>query len=266
MHQFALEFITGHGLTPPEFIAAAAALGCPRIGLAPAPIVSFPEGRAGWNLREDAALRRATREALGAHGVAVVLGEGFMIHPAMDMANAEADLDLMAELGAARVNCVGLDPDAARSRAQFARFAEGAAARGMGATIEFLPGMPVGTIAAALEHVRASGVAGAGVLVDAMHFFRSGGDLAALAALDPALIGHVQLCDMSEGLDDAAYMDSAKNERLMPGTGVLPLREFVAALPAGKVLGIEAPQRSRGAMPDRERMAEVLAATEGLLA
>lgn len=264
MHPLALEFITGHGLTPPEFIALAARLGVPRLGLAPMPIVRFPEDRPAWDLR-DAGLRRDTVAALKAHGVEVVLGEGFMIHPAMDMANAGADLDLMAELGARAVNCVGLDPDPTRSREQFARFARGAAERGMRATVEFLPGMPVATLADAVDHVRASGVSGAGVLIDAMHFFRSGSQVSDLAALDPALIGHVQLCDMPVGLSDADYMDGAKNERLVPGQGILPLREFVDALPDGQVLGIETPQRSLGATPDAERIAAALAATEALL-
>ena len=245
MDRLGIEFITSLGQDPVDFVHTAADLEITRIGIALAPIVLVPEDAPRWSLRDDPALLADVKSALKSRSVSVMLGEGFLIHPQMDLANSAADLDLLAGLGAERLNLVGLEPDLARSQDQFARFAEMADERGMGATIEFLPGMPVGDLKTALAHVAVSGCANAGVLIDSMHFFRSGGTIAQLRALDPAKIGHAQLCDLPDVSPYETYADQAKFERLAPGEGTLPLREFVKALPAGVLLGLEVPQREK---------------------
>ncbi|MFM5907274.1 MAG: sugar phosphate isomerase/epimerase family protein [Novosphingobium sp.] len=241
-HPLAIEVITAHGMNPADMVHLCAGLGVPRIGLANSPVICIPDGRAGWNLAEDPALRRAVKAALLDTGVRVVLGEGFLIHPQMDIADSQPMLDLLADLGAERVNCVGLEPDERRMHDQFARFANLAGERGMGSMIEFMPFVAVDSLPKALACVAASGVDGAGVLLDSMHVFRTGTDLADIAALDPAVIGHVQLCDSRAGLDAQAYMTCAKSERLVPGTGELALHDFLKAIPQGKIVGLEIPQ------------------------
>ncbi len=244
MDRLGIEFITALGQDPVDFVHLAADLGAPHIGIALAPIVMVPEDGPRWSLRNDAALFNRTKAAISARDVTVMLGEGFLIHPQMEMANSAADMDLLANLGAQRLNVVSIDGDLSRSHDQFALFAEMAGERGMAATIEFLPGMPSGDLASATAHVIASGSTNAGVLLDSMHFFRSGGTIAQLKATDPALIGHAQLCDLPEVSPFTEYADQAKYERLAPGHGVLPLAEFYAALPDSIMIGLEIPQRS----------------------
>ena len=64
MDRLAIEFICVFGMPPVEFIELAAELDCPRIGLAPAPIVTLPGLYEAWDLRTDAVLRRDTAKAL----------------------------------------------------------------------------------------------------------------------------------------------------------------------------------------------------------
>lgn len=251
-----IEFISVLGLPPPAFAAIAAQLGCGRIGIALEPIVA-PAGSPRWSLRDDPALRRAFADALAAHDVSISLGEGFIAVPGRDVAAFAKDLDLMAELGAARVNILGADPDSARCRDQIAAFAALAAARGMGATLEFLPGLPIADLAGARAAVDHAAAPGLGILIDTMHLFRSGGTVADVAALPAETIGYVQLCDVPRVSRYASYAEEARGERLPPGEGDLPLRDLIAALPPHVPLGLEVPMlaRAEAGVGPRERLA-----------
>lgn len=264
MTRLGIEFITALGQDPVAFVHLAADLGVPRIGLALAPIVLVPDDAPRWSLRDDAGLRSAVETALAEREVELMLGEGFLIHPQTDVADAAADMDLLGELGAKRVNVVTLEEDRARGEAQFATFAAMATARGMRPTLEFIPGTGAPDLAAALRLVEASHCPTAGVLIDAMHHFRSGGTAAQIAALDPARIGHVQLCDVPLVSRAASYMEEAKFERGAPGEGELPLAAMIAALPAGIPLGLECPQRARalGGEDHAARLNRIIAAAQ----
>jgi len=75
--------------------------------------------------------------------------------------------------------------------------------------------------------------------------------------IDPALFRYVQICDASSDMpaptDTPALVREARTGRLLPGEGVLPLRDLVAALPPGLPLAIEAPCRATAALPALER-------------
>jgi sugar phosphate isomerase/epimerase len=261
-----IEFISVLGLPPVEFVELAADLGCRCIGIGLEPIArskSYPP----WSLREDAALRRDLLNALRRCGVSVRLGEGFLIWPDKDIRGAGADLDLMCELGVEQVNILGLDADRARTFDQCAVFAELADDRGLGATLEFMPGLCIGDFETAVSAVRHAGKGNFRVLVDAMHFFRSGSTLLQLAAADPQLIGHVQICDAPLQSAASSYADEARFGRLPPGEGELPLLELLAALPAQASIGIEVPMlaRAEGGIGPHARLAPCLKSTLELL-
>ena len=263
-----IEFISGLGMAPVAFVEMAARLGCSRIGFAPAPIVGPLAPAAIWSLRESPALVRDLKAALADHGVSLDLGEGFLIMPGQAIADVEADFDLFADLGAQRLNAVVLEPDAARAQAEFARFAALAAARAMPVTVEFMPHMACGSLAQAVELVRASGAANAAVMVDAMHLYGSGSTEVDLAALAPGMIGHAQLCDARLSGFHADYFDDARCNRPAPGLGVLPLDRFVAALPAGVTIGLELPMlaRAEAGEPLEALLAAAIATSRALLA
>jgi sugar phosphate isomerase/epimerase len=263
-----IEFISVFGLPPVEFAALAARLGCRHIGLALAPMAGNPHDYPLWSLRDDAALRRETVAALRDSGVSISLGEGFLVMPQSDVAKTAADLDLMRELGAPLVNILCLEPDRNRGLDQCAAFAELAAARDLAATLEFVPGLPIGDLPTALAAIRHVGRPNFRLLIDPMHVFRSGATVSDVAAIDPALIGYIQLCDVPIVSRYANYADEARYERLPPGLGELPLAALLAALPRALAVGLEVPMRGQAAAgigPD-ERLAGAVEATRALLA
>jgi len=161
-----------------------------------------------------------------------------------------------------------MEPDAVRNLDQFAAFAAMAGARGLPVTVEFIPGTPVCDLGAALRFVAASGAANARVLVDAMHLFCSGGTAEQLAAVTPGLIGYAQLCDARQASFYDGYFDDARNNRPAPGEGVLPLAQFVRALPAACPIGLEVPMLLKAAagIGHEERLTPCVAAARALLA
>jgi len=59
--------------------------------------------------------------------------------------------------------------------------------------------------------------------------------------------------DMPGPGDTPALIREARTGRLLPGEGVLPLAELVAALPAAAAVAIEAPCRATAELPALER-------------
>jgi len=260
--RFGIEFISALGQEPSRFVGLAAKLGCRRIGLAPSPITGPFGSDSAWSLRNEPARVRGLKQALLDHDVHISLGEGFIIMPGRDILDAEPDFDLMAELGAERLNACAMEPDPARNLDQFAAFAAMAAARNMPVTVEFMPGTPVADLAAGLAFVDASGAANAGMLVDAMHLFCSGGTAEALRGVPSGSVTYAQLCDARQPSFYDGYFQDARNNRLSPGEGVLPLADFLAALPADCPVGLEVPSvaKAEAGMGHEERLRECLAA------
>lgn len=269
MDRLSLEFICTFGMPPVEHIELAARLGCTRIGMAPWPVVTLPGLYPAWDLRSDAELKRQTVQALRDNGVSVALGEGFLIMPGRNVDDLDNDLDLAAELGAPMVNCVVLAPDMAFAVENFSRFADMAAERGLQVTVEFLAGMmAIDTLDAAASLVRQVGRDNAGLLIDAMHLYRSGASHGDLAALEPGLIRYAQVCDVPLVSTFAEYGEEASYERGAPGDGELPLADFVRALPRDIPIGLEAPMRAAtlAGLSAEDRLRPALEKSRALLA
>jgi sugar phosphate isomerase/epimerase len=172
----------------------------------------------------------------------------------------------MAELGARRINAICIEDDLAMAKDQLAALSEMAMARGMVFTIEFTPPAGINSFETALEVCQHIGPGKAGVLVDAMHFFRTGGTVEQLKAVDPDWIGYAQLCDGRMAPWDEGYFGEAMFARGVPGEGELPLREWIAALPETCEIGLEVPRLDdlRSGMSPRDHAARVVAAAREL--
>jgi sugar phosphate isomerase/epimerase len=244
MQRLGIDLLSTFGMPPVRYIALAADLGCGHITTGLGPLPFNPCGFPAWSLRADPALRRETLAAMRDRGVAISVGAGFSLKPHADVRDLAADMDLMCELGACQLGTVGMDRDLPRSFDQFAILVQMAGARGMEVVLDYAPHQAINTLDAACAALRHTGSPLALLSIDAMHFFRAGGTIADLAALDPALIGYAQLCDVPLEPRYADYGHEAMFDRLVPGDGELPLAEFAAALPRAVLLGIEVPMRS----------------------
>jgi sugar phosphate isomerase/epimerase len=263
-----IDFISFMGLPPVHSVALAAELGCQHISIALAPMPGNPPGNPLWSLREDAVLRRDLIAAQRDYDITISLGEGFLIRPGTDIRDTAADLEIMRELGIPIANIVAIDPDWNRSIDQLAAFAELAAASGLRTTLEMMPGMLIGNLEKAVAAIKETGKPNLRLLLDSMHVFRSGATAADIEKLDPALIGYVQLCDVPLVSKYESYGEEARFERLIPGEGELPLADFIKALPAHLMLGLEIPMRAKAqaGVTLREALAPAVTAIRALLA
>jgi len=267
-HSIGIEFISVLGMPPDEHVHLAADLGCQHIGLALAPFTPNPHHYPAWSLLTDSGLRRATLRALRERGVSISLGEGFLIHPGAHVRDCAAELEVMRELGVRRINTVCIEPDRNRLHDQLTMLVDMAAALNMETTLEYIPILPIANLPMALEVIRHVGRPGLRLLIDTMHFVRAGGQPEDLAALDPALIGYVQVCDVPLAFTLQGYGDEAKCERMVPGTGELPLQAIIEALPGDMLLGLEVPmlKAAEAGVDPHTRLGQCVDATRRLLA
>ena len=266
-HTLGIELLTVLGMDPLGHVNLAADLGCGAVSMGLTQLPFNPHGYPAWSLRDDPALRRDLVAAMRDRGIAISIGEGMGVSAMADASERAADMDLFAELGARRINSVDMGVERGRALDQLGKLCEMARERGMEFSIEFCPAFPIRNLAEAVEAIRHIGDDRATVLIDSMHFFRSGGTVRQVAELDPALIGHVQLCDAPRK-STGDYLQEAMSGRMIPGEGELPLREFVDALPRGQTLGLEVPRMAvaESGRPAREYVGEIVAQTGELLA
>jgi sugar phosphate isomerase/epimerase len=268
MNRLGIETISAFGLPPVEYVNLAADLGCAHISIGLSAIDINPHGYVPYNLKENAALRREVNAAMRDRGISVSLAEGLTVRPGIEARDRAAEFDAFAELGVKRINTVSLDPDIGRTLDQFAITVEMAAERGMESTTEFAPGLTVADLQTALEAIRHVGRPDFRLLIDTMHLIRSGSSPADLAALDPDLIGYVQLCDAPLVSKFPTYMQEAMTERMVPGQGELPLLEILRTVPRDRVVSLEVPQlsRAKAGIGPLERLRPAVAAARELLA
>ncbi len=245
MNRLGIEFLSVFGMPPVELVELAADLGCAHISMGLSRFPLDPYGHRPWSLRDDPGLRRDLTAALSDRGVTISLGEGFAVRQGVDVRDFARDIELMCELGLKRFNTVALDPNLDRCLEQFSRFVEMIGAIKGQATLEFAPGLTIADLPAALAAIETVGQPHFRLLIDTMHLIRSGSSAEDLAALDPRLIGYVQLSDAPLVPNIADYMQEATFARMVPGTGELPLRDILAMLPRDVIVSQEVPQRAQ---------------------
>jgi sugar phosphate isomerase/epimerase len=259
-----IEFLSGFGMPPVDFIHHAADLGCGHVSLGLAPFSFNPLNYPAWSLLEDESLRRDVRRALNDRGVRITLGEGVLIRPGVDIADSKRQIAALCELGAEGVNVVPLEPERARCFDQLAAFASLTRELGAAPMMEFGPLFSIPDLPTALAAAEQCG--DLRLVLDALHFARSGAKVADLAAAAPA-IGYVQLCDGPLKADRETYLNEARFERLAPSEGEFPLAEMVALLPGERVWALELPMLAKalGGAGPAERLASAVAAARNLL-
>ncbi len=250
---------------PLRQIEAAADAGFDAVGLC-----INPDDRQSASLVRDAAQRRRVREKLTERRMSVLDIEIFPLAPRLDKAALEPLLAVGAELGATFVLVMGNDEDESRACDSYAAFCVLAAAMGLRPMLEFITWRPLRDLWQADRWLRRVGHPAGGICIDALHLFRSGGTAADLRRIDPGEIGYAQLCDAAtldhaSRFSDAELMHEGRNDRRLPGEGVLPLAEFLEALPPGLAISVEAPCTAHAHLPVEKRASLCMEATRPFL-
>lgn len=239
-----LAHLTAIDLSPPALIRAAAETGFDAVGLR---LIRASDTTPGYPLMNDRAAMRETLSALGETGLQVHDIELVKLGPSTDLEGLESFLDAGAELGASEIITAPNDPELFRLSERLADFSERAAKRRLGVSFEFFPWTNVPDLGTALEIVNRAGP-DVGILVDSLHFNRSGGSLEALRSLPKTRVRFAHLCDapVLKKYTTEDLLLAGRAERLPPGEGDIDLKAFVAALPPNLPLALEVPMTKFG--------------------
>ncbi|MEC3910961.1 TIM barrel protein [Sphingobium sp. CR2-8] len=209
------------------------------------------------------ATTREVRAALAATGLPLLDVEVVWIKPGPLDPDHLRIVDIGLELGAHNVLCVSSDPDAGATRDKLAALmAHGGS--GIRVNLEFGLFTAVKTIDQASAILREIDAPNMGLLIDALHWTRSGGTLADVAAVPIEWLGYAQLCDApmpgADPGDPDAILVEAIDGRVALGRGGLAIDGLLAGLPDGLPIGIEERSKAlREDFPDfNDRAAELM--------
>jgi sugar phosphate isomerase/epimerase len=250
-----LEHLTMLDIPPPDFVTLAAGAGFSAVGLRVSPVTPVEHV---WPMSPGSPMLAETVRRCEGSGVAVLAVEAIVIGPGGGIAGYEPVIETAAALGARYLNVISDDPDTGRFTDLFAALTSMARPYAVRPVIEFTAWRPIRTLATAAAIARHS--EGGRLLLDTLHISRCGVTASELAAVDPALLSYLQICDAPleppRGLLALAPRDQpadrrghrgndavaeARALRMLPGDGELPLAELLAALPAGLPVSVEAP-------------------------
>jgi sugar phosphate isomerase/epimerase len=253
MRTLSLSPMTVLPCSPLEQIDAAVDAGFDGVGLR-----LFPINATDVDIMSDLASQRAVEQRIAETGLKVLDIEVVRATPETDVGSIVPALEFARRLGARwlAVTAESIDtydpadePSVVRCLADICRVAQD---NDMRVALEFMAFRGIQTLEDALRIVAAVGHPAMGVTIDALHFFRSGGTIEAVADVDPGLISCVQLSDAPrEAPSD--LVTEARHNRLYPGEGGLPLIDLMSVLPRELPVTVEVISRDSGHLSVFER-------------
>jgi len=252
MSELSLAALTILDAGPAGQVRAADAAGFRSVGLRLKPLLPTDPAVVGDPERE-----RELEELVAQTAMAVLEVGVFRILPELDPRDDEPVIAFSARLGARFLVCPVEDPDRERRAATFAALCDRAAVHGLEALVEFNPYSACPSLADAVALVEAARRPNAGLVIDVMHLSRSGGHPSELAAVDPALLRLLQLCDAPRPPPGPRSVEELRAEsrggRRLPGEGELWLDELLDALPDDVAISLAAPDATTAHRPAAER-------------
>lgn len=226
-------------LAPLDFLAIAGDLGYDGVGLRlyPSPHLPFHP------VVGDTFLIRGMKQLMAEGGLAPLDIFTFYLVADTDVEAFRPALELGADFGARYAVVQGNDPDWSRMQGNFAAFCDICAGLGLTAIVEFVPARVVSTIGAAGRFLDGIARTNTAILVDPLHLARSGGTPDDVREVDSGRLPFAQFCDgiLDPGEPDLSRLGKPMSlgNRRPAGTGMLPLRALLGALPADIALSIE---------------------------
>jgi sugar phosphate isomerase/epimerase len=250
--RLSLGWLTLSGATPLEQIAAAASSGFSDVGLK---FIRRP-GDTEPALSEKPWLFRDIAHSLQDHRIALLNMGSIWLDGRPPLDWCRAALEAGSRLGARFVIAVASNPERRRMIDHFASLCEECRKLSMSVAIEFFAYSSIRTIDEAHQIVAASRQENAGILVDALHLFRSGGSAESLRRIPSREILLAQICDApARPPSHSGLSYEGRHDRLDVGAGGLPLLDFAQNLPAHIPIEVEVPCRQYTNMAYGERAA-----------
>jgi sugar phosphate isomerase/epimerase len=249
--RLSLAHLTVLDATPLELIDAAAAGGFDAAGLRIIP--PMPTDKI-VDVIGNESLTKELKRQMGATGISIWDIEAVWLTPETNVATLVPALELGERLGAKHLLVVGHDPDFSRLVDNFAALCDQCARFKLEAALEMMSYVELRTLQQANRLLEAAGRDNAHMLIDALHFFRSGAQPSDLSAVNPSVLKYIHLCDAPLAAPPAdALRAEGRGGRSYPGQGEFPLIELLDALPRDIPIAIEAPNQKLAHLPVVER-------------
>jgi sugar phosphate isomerase/epimerase len=137
----------------------------------------------------------------------------------------------------------------------------------MRTNLEFIPWTAVPNLRAAAEVIRAVDHPSTGIVIDSLHFERSGSRPEEISRLPAEWFRYMQLCDgpAENPSSTAELIDQARNSRQIPGRGSIDILAPIRHLPRDLPMALEVPLRTPSPVPADVRAGDVLAGARRML-
>ncbi|HEY6176945.1 MAG TPA: TIM barrel protein [Kofleriaceae bacterium] len=255
-HDYSLAHLTALHLSPPELVEVAAAGGYRYVGLrltrvaADDPVLS---------LTTNAVLLRETKARLADTGVEVLDVELARMGPDTEPIAFEKLLETGADLGARHVIAQLPDPDRERKIERFAALCDLAKPFGLTVELEFPSWTETPDLTEATRVLRAADRVNAGLLIDMLHFTRSGSSIEALRKLPREWFRFAHVCDAAAEIPATTegLIRTARVERLFLGEGGIDVRGILAAMPEDIPYTLEIPRTTLASLVGEKECARL---------
>lgn len=222
------------------------------------------------DVMSDKVLRDALLKRLSDLTLEVLDIELVRIAPDTDVQALEPMLQFAADLGARSITVTGpaandFSPDdEARIVVKLTELCELANRYNVKPGLEFMPFRGISSLDSALRYLSFCKHPNLGIVLDLLHFCRSGGTPDDLEKLSPDIVTSIQLCD-APAIAPPDLAKEARYHRLLPGAGGLPLREILKALSPDIPLSVEVPDTNRTDRPGLDKALGAMSASRELL-
>lgn len=251
--KYSLVHLTDADCPPPDFIRLAAKARFDCVSLRSIPTRMHREeksvgenitGKMPFALSENPALLRETRRAAKTEGIEIHDTENARIFDGVNVQDYEKDLEAAAELGIHHILTNIWTEDAMFYEDAFGRLCDLGAQYDLSVNLEFVTWSGVKDLNAASELLRRVNRPNQGIVLDTLHFYRSGNTVKDLEGLPKEWFRYVHLCDCPAEIpmEREELIRTGLEERMIPGSGAVDMRAILKQIPH-VVRGIEIPNR-----------------------
>jgi len=229
-HTFSLAHLTLQHCALDEFIGIAARTGYDFVSLRMAKVAANDPI---YPLITDKGLRKRIKGLIASYGLQVLDVELVTLTPETEPESYKGLLAAAADLGAHAVIVQIPDPDRQRAVDHFAALCELASVYDLHAVLEFVSWTQTADLRSAAAIVKAADKRNGGILVDMLHFDRSGSSLEDLEKLPPEWFQFVHLCDALKATPSLTEgtICTARADRRFPGSGEINIAEILRRIP-----------------------------------